>query len=104
MRKTTPVIPAHYLAVTLLCEYQKYTNVCVKDFGEGQSLVADMWNALHVCTSKKNAALFLQTERNWAMPNHLLLAFVSSIWMYQPSVKHHEIHAMSMDAAAWANA
>lgn len=87
------IIPAHYLSITLLCEYQKYFTDPVYEFDRGQSLVSDMWNALHMCTSKKNAVLYLKNQCNWDGHNHLLLAFVGTIWMYQPSIKHHEAHA-----------
>jgi hypothetical protein len=86
-------IPAHYLTVSLLCAYQAHFNEPIHDFERGQTLVSDMWNALHQCTSKKNAVLFLKNQCNWDGANHILLAFVGTIWMYQPSIKHHEAHA-----------
>jgi len=92
MSKTTPFIAPQHLSITLLCEYQKHFKVTVIDPFEGHKLVGAMWNALHVCTSKKNAVLYLQDE-GWKTPGHILLTFMSRIWMYKPHIAHHEATA-----------
>jgi hypothetical protein len=86
-------IPAHYLSVTLLCAYQKAFEDRVDEFEKGQAVVSDVWNAIHVCTSKKAAALYLKNDCGWDIPNHQLLAFMSTIWMYKIHVEKHEIRA-----------
>jgi hypothetical protein len=88
-----PVVPAHYLTISLLCAYQKWSGRSITGFEEGQKIVSDLWNALHQCTSKKNAVLFLKNQCDWDCANHQMLAFMSELWMYQPSIKHHEAHA-----------
>lgn len=86
-------IPAHYLTVSLLCEYQKWSGRGITIFEEGQKIVSDLWNALHVCTSKKAAVLYLKNDCGWNIPNHQLLAFTSSIWMYKAHIAKHELQA-----------
>jgi len=92
MSKPTPFIAPQHLSITLLCEYQKQFNVSITEFEMGHKLVGDMWNALFVCTSKKNAVLHLK-EASWETPGHILLTFMSRIWMYKPHVAHHEAAA-----------
>jgi hypothetical protein len=84
-------IPAHYLTISLLCAYQKFFNTSLTEFEDGQRLVCDMWNALHVCTSKKAATIYLKSTANWEHPSHQLLSFMSTIWMYKIHVEKHEI-------------
>lgn len=98
--KAAQHVSAHHVALSLLCAYQKYFDRCVKDDTSGHALVADMWNTLLVCQSKKDAVRYLKDTCQWELPGHQLLTFMTSIWAYQPSVRHHEAHASAYERLA----
>lgn len=93
MSNTPSLIPPHYLTVTLLCEYQKWSGETITNWEAGQKLVSDLWNALFLHPHRRTAVLYLKDTCGWTQANHQLLAFTGLVWHYKTHIAKHEAHA-----------